>query len=124
MGLTKEHDETMSQSQVLPHGEKPPQEAPMSAGPLEEGEEEGGINLGKYPALIDECKRAFERNEVWKQILRGQQEEKLREMNDKFVMLKYEEAAVMAKKAELVQELTRIIVAAVAASCSGSRCTT
>lgn len=61
---------------------------------------------------------------VWKRVLTGQEEGRLlREINDKFVMLKYEAAAVMAKRAELVLDITRMVLDAVVASSPASRAT-
>lgn len=119
-GVAEEHNGAPPQSQSLSHGQKSPEEAV----PLEvdkEGKKEGGVYLQEFPLLVAECERAFEGNGMWRQVLKGLDEGKLRKMNEKLVMLKYEEAVLVAKKAELVQELSRMILGAVAASCSASR---
>lgn len=120
-GVAEELNGAPLQSQSLSHGQKSPEEAVPLEEVDKEGKKEGGDYLQELPLLVAECERAFEGNGMWRQVLKGLDEGKLRKMNEKLVMLKYEEAVLVAKKAELVQELSRMILGAVAASCLSSR---
>lgn len=82
----------------------------------DEKESSNRVDLRKYPFLMEEFEKSLEGNKggAWREILEGGLEEsKVREMNDRLVMLRYEEASVMAKKAKLVQELSVMILGAV-----------
>ncbi|KAL4296746.1 hypothetical protein GQ457_12G027900 [Hibiscus cannabinus] len=70
------------------------------AEPVESGEGDG--DLEKYPYLVAEFSRVLPDNEVWKERLKGLEESKLRKMDQEWVLLKVEEAKLVAQKAELV----------------------
>ncbi|KAK8683401.1 hypothetical protein V6N13_039462 [Hibiscus sabdariffa] len=63
---------------------------------------EGDGDLEKYPYLVAEFSRILPDNEVWKERLKGLEESKLRKMDQEWVLLKVEEAKLVAQKAELV----------------------
>ncbi|KAF8039515.1 hypothetical protein BT93_B1894 [Corymbia citriodora subsp. variegata] len=92
------------------------------------GEEESGggvvavavTDLGNFPALVEECDRCFPGNGVWREGLKRLEEGRLRKMNERVVWLRLEEATLMAKKAELTQDLTRMILDSVASSSQAS----
>ena len=50
-----------------------------------------------------EFSRVLPDNEVWKERMKGLEEEKLRKMDQGWVFIKVEEAKLVAKKAELKQ---------------------
>ncbi|GLT81738.1 hypothetical protein SLE2022_001730 [Rubroshorea leprosula] len=79
----------------------------------EPGNEERGDgqpDLEQFPYLVAEFSRILPENEMWKEGLRRLEEEKLREMNQKWKLLKVEEAKVVAKRAELVQEQVKLVM--------------
>lgn len=82
----------------------------------EREEKEGGVSLEDFPALVSEFSRSFPENNVWKDGLSCLGKEKLREMNDKWMLLRIEEAKLMAKRADLVSEQTRLAMEAVVSS--------
>ncbi|KAI6685223.1 hypothetical protein NL676_031136 [Syzygium grande] len=86
------------------------------------GEEESQrvvvADLGNFPALVEECERCFPGNGVWREGLKRLEEGRLRTVNERVVWLRLEEATLMAKKAELTQDLTRMILDSVVASSS------
>ncbi|KAK8601691.1 hypothetical protein V6N13_058624 [Hibiscus sabdariffa] len=67
---------------------------------VESGEGDGDSE--KYPYLVAEFSRVLPDNEVWKERLKGLEESKLRKMDQEWVLLKVEEAKLVAQKAELV----------------------
>ncbi|KAH1130678.1 hypothetical protein J1N35_002056 [Gossypium stocksii] len=75
-------------------------------------EDQGAIEMGgdgvekldKFPYLVAEFSKVLPENEVWKQKMKRVEEEKLRKMDQEWVMLKVEEAKLVAKKAELIQQ--------------------
>ncbi|KAL3752400.1 hypothetical protein ACJRO7_013108 [Eucalyptus globulus] len=90
-------------------------------------EESGGVvaaatvavaDLGSFPALVEECERCFPGNGVWREGLKRLEEGRLRKVNERVVWLRMEEATLMAKKAELAQDLTRMILDSVVPSSS------
>ncbi|KAI4385465.1 hypothetical protein MLD38_003487 [Melastoma candidum] len=78
----------------------------------------GRVNdLGRFPVLVDECDRSLGIDDgVWREALKGVDEEQLRVMNEKLVLLRCEEAAFLAKKADLVRELTGMILLGMASA--------
>ncbi|MBA0790546.1 hypothetical protein Gohar_015188 [Gossypium harknessii] len=65
---------------------------------------DGVEKLDKFPYLVAEFSKVLPENEVWKQKMKRVEEEKLRKMDQEWVMLKVEEAKLVAKKAELIQQ--------------------
>ncbi|GMJ10777.1 hypothetical protein like AT2G01370 [Hibiscus trionum] len=63
---------------------------------------EGDGDLEKYPYLVAEFSRVLPDNEVWKERLKGLEERELRKMDQEWVLVKVEEAKLVAKKAELL----------------------
>ncbi|XWS52960.1 hypothetical protein CRYUN_Cryun11dG0116700 [Craigia yunnanensis] len=71
---------------------------------MESGKGDGVGNLEKFPYLMAEFTRVLPDNEVWKERMKGLKEEKLRKMDQDWVFIKVEEAKLVAKKAELIQQ--------------------
>ncbi|KAE8712216.1 Detected protein of unknown function [Hibiscus syriacus] len=68
-------------------------------------EKEDGVgNLANFPYLVTEFSRVLPGNEVWKEKMVGLGEDKLRKMDQEWVFLKVEEAKLVARKAELIQQ--------------------
>ncbi|XVE79362.1 hypothetical protein DITRI_Ditri14bG0052200 [Diplodiscus trichospermus] len=59
--------------------------------------------LEKFPYLVAEFSKVLPDNEVWKERMKGLEEEKLRKMDQDWIFIKVEEAKLVAKKAELIQ---------------------
>ncbi|OMO90387.1 hypothetical protein COLO4_19208 [Corchorus olitorius] len=72
--------------------------------------DDGVGNLGKFPHLVAEFSRVLPENEIWKERMNGFDEKKLREMDQEWVALKVEEAKLVAKKAELMQQQIMMIM--------------
>lgn len=76
------------------------------------GEEE--VGLEEFPVLKKEvevcCGGYMEGNVVWKKGLMCLEEKTLKGLNEKWMLLKLEEAKVMARRAELVEEVMELIV--------------
>ncbi|KAF3455155.1 hypothetical protein FNV43_RR05603 [Rhamnella rubrinervis] len=72
------------------------------------------VGLEEFPVLKKEvevcCGGYLEGNVVWKKGLMGLEEKTLKGLNEKWMLLKLEEAKVMAWRAELVKELMELIV--------------
>ncbi|XWS28665.1 hypothetical protein CRYUN_Cryun25bG0090400 [Craigia yunnanensis] len=68
------------------------------------GKGDGVRSLEKFPYLVAEFSRVLPDNEVWKERMKGLEEEKLRKMDQGWVFIKVEEAKLVAKKAELIQQ--------------------
>ena len=71
---------------------------------MESGKGDGVWNLDKFPYLVAEFSRVLPDNEVWKERMKGLEEKKLRKMDQAWVFIKVEEAKLVAKKAELIQQ--------------------
>ncbi|OMO84387.1 hypothetical protein CCACVL1_10830 [Corchorus capsularis] len=71
---------------------------------------DGVGNLEKFPYLVAEFSRVLPENEVWKERMNGFDEKKLRKMDQEWVALKVEEAKLVAKKAELMQQQIMMIM--------------
>ncbi|XVF69035.1 hypothetical protein PTKIN_Ptkin11bG0049000 [Pterospermum kingtungense] len=79
--------------------------APKKNLKVEEDRTGDGVgNLEKFPYLVSEFSRVLPENEVWKERMKGLEEEKLRKMDQEWVFIKVEEAKLVAKKAELIQQ--------------------
>lgn len=61
-------------------------------------------SLEKFPYLVAEFSRVLPENEVWKERMKGLEEEKLRKMDQEWIFIKVEEAKLVAKKADLMQQ--------------------
>lgn len=76
------------------------------------GEEEVGPE--EFPVLKKEvevcCGGYLEGNVVWNKGLMGLEEKTLKDLNEKWMLLKLEEAKVMVWRAELVKETMEMIV--------------
>lgn len=70
----------------------------------------GAIDLDRYPYLVGEFSRILPENEAWKEGLKRLGEGKLKEMDDKWKLFKIEEAALVAMKAEMVQEHVKVVM--------------
>ncbi|XP_022732082.1 probable transcription factor At2g01370 [Durio zibethinus] len=70
---------------------------------VETGKVDGVWNLEKFPYLVAEFSKVLPDNEVWKERMKGFEEEELRKMDQEWVFIKVEEAKLVAKKAELMQ---------------------
>ncbi|XP_021277752.1 probable transcription factor At1g61730 [Herrania umbratica] len=68
------------------------------------GERNWVRNLEKFPYLVAEFSRVLPENEVWKERMKGLEEEKLRQMDQEWIFIKVEEAKLVAKKADLMQQ--------------------
>ncbi|KAI3417273.1 uncharacterized protein J3R85_014542 [Psidium guajava] len=95
------------------------EETEKDSGEILGGEEESegaaaAVDLGNFPALVEECDRCFPGNGVWREGLKRLEEGRLRMINERVVWLRLEEANLMAKKAELTQDLTRMILESLA----------
>ncbi|KAE8687223.1 Detected protein of unknown function [Hibiscus syriacus] len=66
--------------------------------------EDGVKNLANFRYLVAEFSRVLPGNEVWKEKMMGMGEDKLRKMDQEWVFLKVEEAKLVARKAELIQQ--------------------
>ncbi|XP_022756636.1 probable transcription factor At1g61730 [Durio zibethinus] len=71
---------------------------------MESGKGDGVWDLDKFPYLVAEFSRVLPDNEVWKERMKGLEEEKLKKMDQEWVLIKVEEAKLVAKKAELMQK--------------------
>ncbi|GMI75412.1 hypothetical protein HRI_001210500 [Hibiscus trionum] len=65
---------------------------------------DGVENLANFPYLVTEFSRVLPENEVWKEKMMALREDKLRKMDQEWGFLKVEEAKLVAKKAELIQQ--------------------
>lgn len=74
------------------------------------------VDLDNFPALVEECDRCFPGNGVWRVGLKRLEEGRLRMVNERVVWLRLEEANLTAKKAELTQDLTRMILESLASA--------
>ncbi|KAJ4725000.1 mediator-associated protein 1-like [Melia azedarach] len=76
----------------------------------EQERERGEVDLDEYPVLVSEFSKFLPLNVVWKEALKSLGNDKLREMNEKWMMIGLEEAKIVTKKAELVKEQTNFIM--------------
>lgn len=78
----------------------------------EEEEEDGGfegeVDLGDFPALMREVSGIFPENRVYREGLERLGREKLMSLNEKWMVQRMEEAGLLAKKAELFYEQTKL----------------
>lgn len=66
---------------------------------------------------MSEFSRVLPDNEVWKERMKGLEVEKLRKMDQEWVLIKVEEAKLVAKKAELIQrQILEVMVETVSAN--------
>ncbi|XVF05294.1 hypothetical protein REPUB_Repub05bG0159600 [Reevesia pubescens] len=72
--------------------------------PMRSGNGDGFWSLERFPYLVAEFSKVLPDNEVWKDRMKGLEEERLRKMDQEWVFIKVEEAKLVAKKAELMQQ--------------------
>ncbi|GMP98895.1 hypothetical protein CsSME_00046602 [Camellia sinensis var. sinensis] len=75
---------------------------------VEDGGFEGEVDLGDFPALLREVSGIFPENRVYREGLERLGREKLMSLNDKWMVQRMEEAGLLAKKAELFYEQTKL----------------
>lgn len=74
----------------------------------EDGGFEGEVDLGDFPALMREVSGIFPENSVYREGLERLGREKLMSLNEKWMVQRMEEAGLLAKKAELFYEQTKL----------------
>lgn len=77
-----------------------------------ERQEREGVDLDEYPVLVGEFSKYHPMNLVWREALKSLGNGKLKEMNDKWMVIGIEEAKIVNKKADLVKEQTQLIMKA------------
>lgn len=77
-----------------------------------EEREREGAELDEYPVLAGELSKYLPMNLVWREALKSLGNDKLKEMNDKWMLIGIEEAKIVSKKADLVKEQTQLIMKA------------
>ncbi|CAL5436177.1 unnamed protein product [Camellia sinensis] len=75
---------------------------------VEDGGFEGEVDLGDFPALLREVSGIFPENRVYREGLERLGREKLMSFNEKWMVQRMEEAGLLAKKAELFYEQTKL----------------
>ncbi|KAH7542111.1 hypothetical protein FEM48_Zijuj02G0038500 [Ziziphus jujuba var. spinosa] len=78
----------------------------------EEEQRIGDVGLEEFPVLKHEAFGVLQGNVVWKKGLMGLEEKTLKGLNEKWMLLKMEEAEVMATRAELEKEVVELVVKA------------
>lgn len=68
--------------------------------------------MDQYPVLAGELSKYLPMNLVWREALKSLGNDKLKEMNDKWMLIGIEEAKIVSKKADLVKEQTQLIMKA------------
>ncbi|KAL5582944.1 hypothetical protein UlMin_015386 [Ulmus minor] len=77
-----------------------------------EGKRGETVCLDDFPVLKHEISACLPENIVWKKGLMGLGGEELKNLNEKWMMLKMEEAEIMARKVELAKEQMKLIMEA------------
>ncbi|XP_028101956.1 probable transcription factor At1g11510 [Camellia sinensis] len=75
---------------------------------VEDGGFEGEVDLSDFPALLREVSGIFPENRVYREGLERLGREKLMSLNEKWMVQRMEEAGLLAKKAELFYEQTKL----------------
>lgn len=73
-------------------------------------EESEAVDLEDYSALVSEFSRVLPHNSMWREGLKQLGNEKLKEMNERWLSIEIEEAKIAAKRGELVNDHTRLIM--------------